>query len=68
MLIENEGQPAMPANMGRRVGHTADPNAKLGGRRAAGRPKRIKADKCAVRLGQPVEVALKDLILLLLHA
>ena len=29
--------------MGRRVGRTADPNAKLGGRRAGGRPKRTKS-------------------------
>ena len=51
------GQPATPAHMGQRVARTADPNAKLGGRRAGADPNEQKADKCAVRLGRPVGVA-----------
>lgn len=47
--------------MSRRVGRTADPNLKQGGRRAGGRPNGQKADKFVVRLGRPIGVALRCL-------
>ena len=42
-VFKKDGQPATPAYMGPRVGRTADPNIKVGGRRVGGQPKRTKS-------------------------
>ena len=58
IFVKNGSQLATPVNMGRRVGHPADPNDKQSGRRAGGLLIRTKNDKNVVRLGRRVGVAL----------
>ena len=41
----NDGKPAARANMGQRIGHTADPNQKQGGHWVGGRHKEIKSEQ-----------------------